>query len=351
MYARLSTVLTPDQLRIVCDNHANVEESIKSARSSLNKLCHQPLIKDLCAPRTKLKPVETFRALLATLEAVVGDDEPLMSATAIALRACRDLLLATDSLVGRHGHPAAHDALIMRDVVGHPGTLDTLAKDSDHTTRMVDGVVYTILTPRRAHFGAAGTLFKPMALARIGTVASDPEKTIEEFRTATMAANTGDFLRIATYSMLQALGHNDAAAKIPEPERLALSRVWGLVDEEISLCVREDDVQSLIKFNLFVHVEKDRKTGGRLYQMAPEFTDLMWGRLACFLEPTDLEFFLVNMERSVALMTETAEQGEFLYFHLDQLDGPAESKRNAADSLGTIDHAATKRPCRRESTV
>jgi hypothetical protein len=273
-----------------------------------------------------------------------------MSATSMALRDCRDLMRATDSLLGRHGHADAHDAIIMRNVVGTPGTLDTLAEDSGHTTRMVDGAVYTILTPRRAHFGAVGTLFKTMAPERIGTVASDPEQTIDEFRAATMAANTGDFLRIATDSMLQALGKNDAAAKVPEPERLALSRVWTFVADEVDHCPQED-LQSLIKFTLFVHVEKDGKTGGRLYQMAPEFTDLMWDRLARFLQPTDFELFLVNMERSVALMTETAEQGEFLYFQLDQVDGPAESKRDAADNLGAIDHAATKRPCRRGSTV
>lgn len=334
----------------MCDNHATVEENVRSARISLNKLYHQPLIKDLCAPHSKLKPVQTFRALLATLEAdflALGDDEPLTSAATRDLGACRDLMRATDSLLGRHGHPDAHDAIIMRNVVGAPGTLDTLAEDSGHTTRMVDGAVYTILTPRRAHFGAVGTLFKPMAHERIGTVASDPEQTIDEFRAATMAANTGDFLRIATDSMLQALGKNDAAAKVPEPERRALSRVWAFVADEVSLCPLED-LQSLIQFTLFVHVEKDGKTGGRLYQMAPEFTDLMWDRLARFLQPTDFEFFLVNMERSVALMTETAEQGEFLYFQLDQVDGPAESKRDAADNL---DHAETKRPCRRESTV
>ena len=364
IYARLSKVLTPEELKLACDRHAIVQESVWSARESLFKLRHQPLIKDLCAPLSKLKPIETFNALLATLEAsvlAIGDHE-LTSAAATARDACLDLLRVTDSLRGRHGHPDAHDALIMRNVVGTPGTLDMLAGDSD-TTRRVQGVLYTVLTPRRTHCGAVGTLFKPMAPERIGTISESQQQTIDDFRAATKAANIGAFLRITADSMLKAIGES-GAAKVPELERFAIGRFWTFVADEANQC-QSEDLHCLLKSTLFMHVEEDGKTGGWLYQMAPEFTSHMWAKLVRGLDPAIIQLFLANVERSVALMTETAEQGTFLYFQLDEtsetvtgsasfqldqghVDGSAESKRNAADNL---DHAATKRPCCRESTV
>lgn len=365
IYARLSKVLTPEELKLACDRHAIVQENVRSARQSLLKLSHQPLIKGLCAPLSKLKPIETFNALLATLEAsvlAIGDHE-LTSADATALGDCLDLLRVTDSLCGRHGHPDAHDALIMRNVVGTPGTLDLLAGASDHTTRQVQGVVYTVLTPRRTHRGAVGTLFKPMAPERIGTISESPQQTIDDFRAATKAANIGAFLRITADSMLEAT-EKSGAAQVPELERFAIGRFWTFVADEANQC-QPEDLHCLLKNTLFMHVEEDGKTGGWLYQMAPEFTSHMWAKLVRGLDPAIIQLFLANVERSVALMTETAEQGKFLYFQLDEtsetvtgsasfqldqghVDGSAESKRNAADNL---DHAAKKRPCCRESTV
>jgi hypothetical protein len=243
----------------------------------------------------------------------------------------------------------------MRNVVGTPGTLDLLA-DSEagyKTTRQVEGVVYTVLTPRRAHCGAVGTLFKPMAPERIGTMSESPQQTIDEFRDATKAANIGTFLRIAADSMLEATG-KFGAAKLPELERFAIGRFWTVVADEANEC-HPEDLHCLLKSILFIHVEKDGKTGGWLYQMALEFTSDMWAKLVRQLDPAIIQVFLANVERSVALMTETAEQGTFLYFQpsqpdqldqLDQGDVDPSAKREAADDM---DNAA-KRPCR-ESTV
>ena len=335
--------MTPEELKLACAKHAAVEENVRSARHSLYKLRHQPLIQRLREPLSKLKPIECFKALLASIEeaSLVGDQDELLTIEATMARdACLDLLQATDLLRGNHGHPDAHDALIMRNVVGTPGTLDMLAGVSD-TTRQVEGVVYTVLTPRSTHNGAVGTLLKPMAPERIGTISASPQQTIDEFRAATKAANAGAFLRIATDSMLEALD-NAAAAQVPELERLAIGRFWSFVVDETSQC-QPEDLHCLLKGTLFVHVEKDGKTGAWLYQMAPEFTSLMWAKLVRSLDPTDIQLFLANVERSVALMTKTAEKGTFLYFQPDQghVDG----------SDDNLDHAATKRRCCRESTV
>ena len=96
----------------------------------------------------------------------------------------------------------------------------------------------------------------------------------------------------------------------------------------------------------------------------------MWDKLSRSLHPSDLELFLANIERSVDLMTKTAPQGTFLYFRLDETseapetsetsvqsasvqsafvvtESGAECKRNSDD---TLDNAATKRLCCREST-
>lgn len=292
---------------------------------------------------------------------------------------------ATAALYGEHGHPDAHEAIIMRNLVGKPGTLDVLAANSGHTTRQVDGVVYTVLTPRSTHFGAVGPLLKPrdviagqgkspfpLAPERIGTITSDPGETILEFRRATDAANLGGLLGLITGSMLRALGTPGAAdgqrtlaqINVPERELLAITRVWNFVAGEVSAC-HDEDRHLLIKATLFVHVERDGKNGVWLYQMAPEFTELMWDKLARSLHPNDLEHFFINIERSIRLMSKTAEQGAFLYFRLDETSetvtesasfvaataatAAAECKRTS-DSDNALDNAATKRPCCREST-
>jgi hypothetical protein len=374
-YARLSKVLTPDELQSACDKHATVVENVMRARSSLLELRDDPLIKEMQDPLSKLAAIDTFNSVLSRLQRArrdIGDHPELL----VALEACMELLQAIDALYGKHGHPEAHEAIVMRNVVCKPGALDVLAAVSYDTTLKVDGTRYTVLAPRRTHFGAVGPVFKQrpagacevrsgfvQAPERIGTMTSEPKRAIQEFRRATGVANTGDFVRIITTSMLKALA-NPITAKIPEPERLALGRFWTFVADEASKC-RLEDQHSLVKITLLVHVEEEGTNGGCLYQMLPELTDLMWDRLVRSLPASDLEYFLANVERSVALMTAPAPQGAFLYFRLDdqsddqpESDKPAEpaaepdaeSKRHAADALDTIDHAATKRPCR-QSTV
>ena len=383
IYARLSKVLTPDELKLACDKHATVVANVQSARNALYKLRHEYHIKELREPLSNLKALDTFESLRVERDRNIrelGDHHELITAR----DDCAQLMQATAALYGEHGHPDAHEAIIMRNVVGKPGTLDVLAANSGHTTRQVDGVVYTVLTPRSTHFGAVGPLLKPrdpiagqgkspfpLAPERIGTITSDPAETIQEFRRATDAANLGCLLGLITGSMMRALGTPGAAdgqrtlaqINVPERELLAITRVWNFVAGEVSACHNEDR-HLLVKANLFVHVERDGKNGVWLYQMAPEFTELMWDQLARSLHPNDLEHFLTNIERSIRLMSKTAEQGEFLYFRLDETSetvtepasfaastASAECKRTSdSDTALHNRDAATKRPCCREST-
>ncbi len=370
IYARLSKVLTPAGLKLACDKHATVLSNALSARSALHKLRDEHLIKEMREPLSDLKAIDTFKSLGASIELSIvelGNHNDLLASR----EACMELMQAIGALHGEHCHPDAHEPVVMRNVVGKPGTLDVLAANSGHTTRNVDGTVYTVITPRRAHFGAVGPIFKPRAAdagpvrsgfaeaQRIGTITSDAAETIQEFRRATEAANLGEFIGIIAGSMLRALGAPGAVDNLPSRELLAISRVWSIVVGEVSQCANEDR-HLFVKAVLFVHVESEGQTGAWLYQMAPEFTDLMWDKLARCLHPSDLEYFFVNIERSIDLMTKTAEQGALLYFQLDETSAEsaehaesassvtesAECKRNSDD---TLEHAATKRACR-EST-
>jgi len=342
-------------------------------------------------PLSTVKALDTFKSLADLMERSIvelGNHKELLTAR----DDCAQLMQAIDALHGEHGHPDSHEAIVMRNVVGKPGTLDVEAANSGHTTRHLDGTVYTVLTPRRAHFGAVGPILKPrdaeagqvrsgfaQATERIGTITTDPEETIQEFRRATDAANIGEFLGIMTGGMLRALGapgavdgpRTIAQINVPERELFALIRVWNIIAGEVSQCHNEDR-RLLLKASLLVHVESKGTTGGWLYQVFIELTERMWDTLSRSLHPSDLELFLTNIERSVDLMTKTAPQGTFLYFRLDETSEPpetpeatetsvqsasesafvvtdsgAECKRNSDD---TIDNAATKRLCCREST-
>ncbi len=388
-YDRLFKVLTAAELKLACDKHAAVVANTLSARNALYKLRDEYPINEMRQPLSKLKAIDTFKSLGDSIErsiVEIGKHNELLTAR----ESCEQLMQAIDALHGEHGHPDAHEAIVMRNVVGKPGTLDVEAACSGHTTRTVDGTVYTVLTPRRAHFGAVGPIFKPrdagagqvrsgfaQAPERIGTITTDNEETIQEFRRATDAANIGEFLGIMTGGMLRALGtpgavdgqRTIAQINVPEPELLALIRVWNIIAGEVSECHNEDR-HLLLRASLLVHVESKGTTGGWLYQVFIELTERMWDKLARSLHPRDLEHFLTNIERSVHLMTKTAPQGTFLYFRLDETSEAcgasetpetsaasesafvvtqcgAESKRNSDD---TLDNAATKRPCCRDST-